>query len=82
MIVVIINIKMNGGDFNENTILELNDTITKKIKDIKIGDKLINGSEVLAVVRNIVNSDNLYTLRGRNGLNIVTTGSQIVNYEI
>lgn len=67
--------------FNENTILELNDTTTKKIKDIKIGDKLINGSEVLAVVRNIVNSDNLYTLRGRNGLNIVTTGSQIVNYE-
>ena len=67
--------------FNENTILELNDTTTKKIKDIKIGDKLINGSEVLAVVRNIVNSDNLYTLRGRNGVNIVTTGSQIVNYE-
>ena len=67
--------------FNENTILELNDTTTKKIKDIKIGDILVGGSEVLAIVRNIVKSDNLYTLRGRNGLNIITTGSQIVNYE-
>ena len=66
--------------FNENTILELNNKTTKEIKDIKIGDKLINGSEVLAIVRNIVKYDNLYTLRGRNGINIVTTGSQIVNY--
>ena len=66
--------------FNENTMLELNNKTTKEIKDIKIGDKLINGSEVLAIVRNIVKYDNLYTLRGRNGVNIVTTGSQIVNY--
>ena len=66
--------------FNENTILELNDKTTKNIKNIKIGDKLLNGSIVMAVVRNIVKSDNLYTLRGRNGINIVTTGSQIVNY--
>lgn len=61
--------------FDENTIILLNDGSTKKIKNINIGDIIVNNNKVKSVLKLDATSEIVYELNG-----VIVSGSHIVYY--
>jgi hypothetical protein len=72
--------RMPGGCFHANTLIKLEDGTNKRIKDIKIGDILLNNTYVYAtmIIKNIDHQDNylnkMYLLPG----NITVSESHLI----
>jgi hypothetical protein len=52
------------GCFAGETPVEINDLSKKKIEDIEVGDKLMNGYKVTAIIKFAAEDQNLYNLHG------------------
>lgn len=61
--------------FDENTLIKLNSGEKIKISNLKLGDKLINDNEVLAIIKK-KNSRNIYKFRG-----ILVKGDHLVMHK-
>jgi hypothetical protein len=61
--------------FDENTLIKLNNGEKIKISNLKLGDKLINNNEVLAIIKK-KNSRNIYKYR-----DILVKGDHLVRYK-
>jgi hypothetical protein len=59
--------------FDENTILKTSDNEDKLIKNIKVGDILIDNSEVIGVLKSEYNNQKIYSYK-----NIIVTGDHFV----
>ena len=79
-------IKVTGGVtgrcFSSDTILKLNTKELKKIKDIKLGDILENGSKIIGILI-LDNDDYFYKCKnkGYNNSSIYITGKHYVKYK-
>ena len=69
----------NSFCFNKNTLIQLKNGKLVKMKNIKLGDVLINGSIVNGVLNlNNVNDEYFYKLKKKNGKYIYVTGSHYI----
>jgi len=77
-------VKALGKCFHPETMIELENKIYKKIKDINLGDILSDGSIVLAVMKidNIIEPENLYSIQTKNNkhekMEILVTGTHLI----
>jgi len=72
---------VTGRCFSPNTLLKLNTKELKKIKDIKLGDVLENGSKIIGIL--ILDNDDIFYKcknKGYNNSDIYITGKHYVKY--
>ena len=64
--------------FDPNTLIHLNNDRVKNIKDINVGDILINGVEVLGIIKQNIKLDSTFIYKCNN---VITTSNQLILYK-